>query len=101
MFTENFFWYASFQFKIEKLPKIDDCIDRDSGVPDVCLDAWELITDVAGVHYVGEVDHGGGGGGRQEVAQLLGTRKVSLFHYCLWIKYLDWVDFKIMTIWHI
>ena len=26
MFTENFFWYASFQFKIEKLPKIDDCI---------------------------------------------------------------------------
>lgn len=81
MFTENFFWYASFQFKIEKLVATQDWWlywYRDSGVPDVCLDAWELITDVAGVHYVGEVDHGGGGGGRQEVAQLLGTRKVSL-----------------------
>ena len=53
---------------------------RDSGVPDVGLDAGELITDVAGVHYVGEVDHGGGAGGRQEVAQLLGSRKVSLLH---------------------
>ena len=58
------------------MPKIDDCmLYRDSGVPDVSLDARELITDVAGVHYVCEVDHAGGAGGWQEV---LGTRKVSL-----------------------